>query len=339
MIAATKNPATSVREALAAVEILSASSYSWWGQRSALPEVVVRLADAGALRSALLVSISSRLYDCFYTQGTPRRTVASAGERTGVGRLSQELSNANGGTGCLESGWRVVDAEDERLVVRRGELRLWVTDDEVTGRARIGDSVSVLLPADLPAYSPGFYIARGNRGFAAETPRVLDRFYFNLHPEGAVPFIREATRQLNRAGLPFVAKVVDDPDGFDRRDSAVLAFERRHRRRALAEARRLRAALTAFLGDGTPALTLPLAPGLAFAEDPGGGESFGRHRCLLIADAAVIAAERGIADPDDQLEILRDRFIQAGTTLDAPYRGSATGFSVSEGSLAEAVRA
>jgi hypothetical protein len=137
-----------------------------------------------------------------------------------------------------------------------------------------------------------------------------------------VPFVREATRRLNGAGLAFVAKVVDDPDAFDRRDAAVVLFERRDRARALAAVEDLRTALARFLDPGAPAMTLPLAPGLAFAEGPGGGESFGAHRCLLLADAAVTAAERGLGVAEDRLEVVRERFAEAGTTLDAPYRGS-----------------
>src|SRR3954454_7722017 len=47
-----------------------------------------------------------------------------------------------------------------------------------------------------------------------------------------------------------------------------------------------------------PPLTLPPAPGLAVAMDPGGDESFGTHRCRLIADASAApetGSEAGIA--------------------------------------------
>jgi HopA1 effector protein family len=77
-----------------------------------------------------------------------------------------------------------------------------------------------------------------------------------------------------------------------------------------------------FLDDGAPAMTLPLGPGVAFAEDPGGAESFGSHRCLLIAEAAVAAAERGLGSLDDRLDLVRERFAETGTSLDAPYLGS-----------------
>ena len=72
-------------------------------------------------------------------------------------------------------------------------------------------------------------------------------------------------------------------------------------------------------------MTLRLSPGLAFAEDPGGGASFGAHRCLLLAEAVVAAAERGLHTTEGRLEIVRERFSEAGTTLDAPYLGSPAG--------------
>ena len=100
-------------------------------------------------------------------------------------------------------------------------------------------------------------MARGDRGLPAEP---LDRVYLDLCREGAVPFIREATRRLNRAGLAFTAKVVNTPGGFDRRDSAVLYFARRDRERALEAAEDLARALAPSLDGGAPAMTLPLSP-------------------------------------------------------------------------------
>jgi hypothetical protein len=186
----------------------------------------------------------------------------------------------------------------------------------------IGDAVALRHPGDQPALSPGFYLARGDRVFSPTGPRILDRVYLDLRREGAEPFIRESTRRLNSAGLAFTAKVVDDPHGFDRRDAAVLYFERRDRDRALEAADDLARALAPFLDDGAPAMTLPLASGVAFAEDPGEAESFGSHRCLLIAEAAVTAAERGLGRLDDRLALVRERFDEAGTSLESPYLGS-----------------
>jgi hypothetical protein len=319
------SPPAAILRALEAVDVRSPTSFSWMGEVGDLPEHVVRLAGRRGIRRALVGAIRARLYDSFYTQGAPRPATVADPVRLGSPRsMSHDLAAANEGTGCLDPGWRLVAEEDGRHVVERGGLRLWVTDEEIAtgaGGPRIGDAAAVRLSADLPALSPGFYTARGDRGFSAERPLVLDRIYFDLRREGAVPFVREVTRRLNRAGLPFIAKVVDDPDGFERRDAAVLFVDRRDRERAFEAAGELAGVLAAHLDGGAPAMTLPLGPGLAFAEDPGGQESFGLHRCLLIADAAVAAAGRGLTRLDDRLDVVRERFAAAGTSLEAPYRG------------------
>jgi hypothetical protein len=320
--------AAAIGLALQAVEVRSPTIFAWMGDVAELPEHVVRLAGPPGIRRALVGAIRGRLYDCFYTQGAPCRAVADTPHPGGPRSMSRDLAAANAGGGCLEPGWRLVGEEDGRRVVERSGLRLWVSDQEIEaeeGAPRIGDVVAVRLAAGLPAVSPGFYTARGERGFSAEGAPRFDRLYLDLRPEGAVPFVREATRRLNLARLAFSAKVVDDPDGFDRRDAAVLLFERGDRARALAAADELRAALAPYLDHGAPAMTLPLAPGLAFAEDPGGGQSFGLHRCLLLAEAAVTAAERGVGAAGERLEVVRERFAQAGTTLDAPYLGPSPG--------------
>jgi hypothetical protein len=172
----------------------------------------------------------------------------------------------------------------------------------------------------MPEFSPGFYLACGDRGFSEHIPRRLDRFYYNLREEGAVAFIRHVTRRLNSEGLAFRAKVVDEPGmAFDRCDSAVLAFERRDRDRSVAAAYAIHAALEEFLEPQVPALTRPLASGLAFAEDPAGRESYGVNRSLLVAQAVVAAHERGVRDPEERLHLVRERFMEAGTSLATPY--------------------
>ncbi len=327
--ATTPDPASAIADALGALEVLSPTSHSWMGDVAGLPEIVVRLADPQGVRRAFVGNIRARLYDSFFTQGAPRPATTPEPWPPGEQRaLSYELAAANEGTGWLQPGWRVVAQEDGRWVVQRADLRLWVTAEDIEtggGASGIGDAVAVRHSTDLPALSPGFYMARGDRGFSDGQPRVLDRVYLDLRREGAVPFVRETTRRLNGAGLAFMAKVVDEPGGFDRRDAAVLFFERRDRKRALDAAGDLARALAPFLDGGAPAMTFPLAPGVAFAEDPGGAESFGSHRCLIIAEAAVDAAERGLGSLEDRLDLLRERFAQEGITLEAPHLGSPAG--------------
>jgi len=314
--------AAAVTAALEALEMLPPERYRWMGAQFALPARIVRVADPHLLRRALIDTVRWRLYSSFFITGSPIPAAPRGPTRPRA--LSHVLAEANAGTGCLEPGWRFVGTDGDRLVVERDGLRLWVRRDELEPRdPAAGDAVAVHMPKDAPELSPGFYVAVGDRAFPAEDRLTLDRFYFNLREEGAVAFISHVTRRLNAQGLVFRAKVVDEPGAFDRCDSALLMFERRDRDSAIEAAMEARAALTAVLDAATPALTLPLAAGLALAEDPGGAESFGAHRCRLIAEAVFTAQERGIDDLEGRTDVVRERFAHAGISLDEAHRGPA----------------
>ena len=112
----------------------------------------------------------------------------------------------------------------------------------------------------------------------------LVRVYWNLTATGAVTFIRTATRVLNGADAYFRLKVVNDAARFERCDAAVLYMRKSDYGAARELLRRIYSDVVCVLKPETPALTKPLAPGVGFAEDPGRGNSFGLHRCCLLAD-------------------------------------------------------
>ena len=60
-------------------------------------------------------------------------------------------------------------------------------------------------------------------------------------------------------------------------------------------------AISAELRNHVPMLTRRLAAGSAVAEDPGGGESFGTHRCALLAEGILRAHESGAKSSGDRL--------------------------------------
>ena len=68
-----------------------------------------------------------------------------------------------------------------------------------------------------------------------------------------------------------------------------------------------------------PALTKRLAPGLSLGEDPADGDSFGLHRCLLVAEGLVRAAEKGAVAPEDRLASVAERFAEEEMDLARPF--------------------
>ncbi|HXN36564.1 MAG TPA: T3SS effector HopA1 family protein, partial [Solirubrobacteraceae bacterium] len=79
------------------------------------------------------------------------------------------------------------------------------------------------------------------------------------------------------------------------------------------------AALASELRPATPAFTKQLAPGLGLAEDPGDGQSFGMHRTLLLARAAVRAHELECFSDESREAVLSETFAEQGLDLDRPY--------------------
>jgi hypothetical protein len=143
----------------------------------------------------------------------------------------------------------------------------------------------------------------GARRHAAGEPGTA-RVYWHLCREGALPF----ARALRKLDLPHHAKIANDPSQFVRADAAVL-----YAPRDALDVRALHEAVKPWLRPGTPAFARRIAPGVAVADDPGRGESFGLHRSRLAAEGLHEAWRAG-RDPLDALEA---RFRAEG--LDAPH--------------------
>jgi class II lanthipeptide synthase len=314
-----------VAAAAGAVDVLSASSFAWFGARSPSlsPEVEAQMTPEGA-RAYLVYNLQARLYADFYCARIKRPSLQdpSVEPFPGSSPFVSELSRANAGTGASEPGWRVGE-DSTTLAVRRNGLTLWVARADVYPVAGTstapGADVGVLMPNELLRLSPGFYMALGNAEFPVDGSAPIVRFYWNLRSDGAAGLIAGLTRDLNREKLAFRLKVVSAPGRYSRCDAGVLyVLEDEYDRasRVVANNYRTMAALV----KPAPALTKELAPGLALAEDPGGQlTSFGMSRAQLLAEAIALAANRGASEPAEKLSAIEDRFAQAGISLDAPY--------------------
>jgi hypothetical protein len=242
--------------------------------------------------------------------------------------LAADLSAANCGQGFLDGDWQVVGTDERGVRVVKHGLELTVKAAEVVRSGRgtdapdNGEQVAVQLPKEMPAISPGFHMVCGNRPIDRVRSARLVRLYWNLRADGAVPFVGVATRLLNAADAAFRLKVVNDPAGFDRCDAGVVYLNGDDYPGLAGVIGQLRAELAGFLSPRTPVFTAEVAPGLGFAEDPGTAESFGEHRCRLLADALVASHEAGWTDPSRVLCAVEERFAQAGVDLDAAHRSA-----------------
>jgi Lanthionine synthetase C-like protein/HopA1 effector protein family len=316
-----------IEGAIQATVFLSPSKYSWFGKPAPrLTAQFERALSKKAIQSWLLLALQGQLYSDFYCQGTatPSVTEASAYTHQNVGEFVDELSSANCGAGYLAEGWQITSLPNNELTARRNGLALRVQDiDCHTGKGGVldpTDRASLRFPKELLGISPGFYMAVSD----VEMPDFHDadvvRFYWNLRPDGAAPLMRELTSELNGDRLPFRFKVVNDRAAFTRCDAAVLYVPKGHYAAVARVVECIYAKLREKLNERVPAFTKRLAPGLGFAEDPGTlGDSFGTHRCRLLAEGMFRSWQKGCKSLPDRLRIVEAHFAKNEISLETPY--------------------
>jgi hypothetical protein len=313
-----------VADALDAVRVRGATQYVWMGRTSrALPAALTAEMDGGERRAFLVACLREELYASFYchAQAVPARWGEPQPYATDR-LLTAALSAANRGHGAWQDGWTVERVDGEGAIVARPGLRVRATLSEcrANGSGVIpGAAVALRVPKDLPARSPGFFSVVGDASEDDPFDAVV-RAYWNVGPAAAPELVRLLSTALNARGVPFRLKVADHPLRFARCDAAVLYLPASRFADVRQPLAGVAATLARALGRRIPAFTLELAPGVGLAEEAGGPLSFGQRRCALLAEAVVLAHERGVVAPDARIALVAERFGQDGVSLDAPYR-------------------
>ena len=169
----------------------------------------------------------------------------------------------------------------------------------------------------------GHYIILGRPLADLRHGRQL-RFYWNIEAEAAPAFLTAIGTGLDRRRIPFQAKVPADPKGYGRADCGVLYLDDEEAAAAIDLVQSVHAAISPHLRPATPLFARRLAPGLAWAEGPPGGESFGMQRCRLVAEGLVQAFERGARTAQARLGAVLERMRSYGLDLDAVERNPGT---------------
>jgi hypothetical protein len=314
-----------IARALRHTVIHSPTSFTCSGQTfSALSPRLRREMTGRTVRSNLLSHLQAQLYGVFYVRGGCDSSAWGNPGASDLASFKDDLSSANTGTGCIQGGWIVLASNASEVVVRRGSgVRLMLRPEDCVADPgaipRPGNIVSLRTNKELANASPGYYMAVSNRDQHHADAYHLLRVYWNLKPEGAVHLLRVCTQELNDRGLFFQLKVLNDPAAYSRCDAGVLYFQKADFTPVAAVLRFALPRLAPFLKREVPLFTKCLAPGVGFAEDPGGVESFGQHRCRIFADGIIGAYEQKARHLDKRLAIVADRFASAGICLNTPY--------------------
>ncbi|HEX6606336.1 MAG TPA: T3SS effector HopA1 family protein [Chloroflexia bacterium] len=279
----------------------------------------------------LLTGLYYRLYRegyCARYQGAPAPDSAPDGPDADFIR---SLEAANPGKTRMDAGWHVVGpGPDGRFWLQKGGVArtawpgAFLTHAGPNQAPQAGQPASIHWPHESRQLQPGTYFVIG----AAVPDDVADapimRFYWHVQAGGAPRLLAALAAALNRFQIPFRFKCPAHPANYSRRDAAVLYISRRD----YALVARLLAPiyynLQACMQPDTPLFTRRLAPGLAFAEDPGTEESFGQHRCRLLAGGLWRAHELQAMSSAERLEIIRKHFAETGIDLDRPHLNATT---------------
>ena len=247
--------------------------------------------------------------------------------------LVAALSAANCGRGTWEAGWTIRHLEEDgQVAIARGEITFWAKTESL----RVGDQViqagsncRVWIPKELRGLIPGFYLALGDGGDEdddhGDDSGPAGRYYWHLMPGMAVHFMQITTSLLNHSRIPFQVKVLDDPSAYRRADAGVIYLRRRDQPRIGPIIARIHSQVAHGLRGEVPLFTKRLSDGLGFAEDPVGSQSFGEHRCRLIAEALCHSNAHGVIERDARIAALASAFLEKGFDPLRPHLGSGSG--------------
>ena len=243
--------------------------------------------------------------------------------------MADGLSRANAGRERWDHGWQIYETAPNGVIQahKHGKAQMFYPGQYQTlGAApgappaiQNGAFVSVYLAKEMRFFQDGFYIVLGEEVQPWYEQVTLVRVYWHADAAGAETLVREVTRRFNRFQVPFRFKCLSYRELYDRYDSAVLFVGRRQWDITTLLIRELYDKVKDHLAPETPLFTKRIAPGLALAEDPGNGDSFGTSRCRLIAEGLWSAYSRGLQSEPARIEDITAAFVRAGIAPDRPW--------------------
>jgi HopA1 effector protein family len=283
---------------------------------------------AGGLspQQAMVAAIQAQLYGTVYNRPFDTRGFAAPATFT---NLADQLSRVNAGRERWDHGWQVYETAPNGVIQahKHGKAQMFYPGQyQPLGAApgaqpalQNGAYVNVYLAKEMRTHQEGFYIVLGEQVQPWYEQVTLVRIYWHVDPTGAETLVREITRRFNRFQVPFRFKCLSYRELYDRYDSAVLFVGRRQWDITALLLRELYGKVKDRLQPDVPLFTKRIAPGLALAEDPGNGESFGTSRCRLVAEGIWNAYARGQQSEPARIEDITAAFARAGIAPDRPW--------------------
>jgi hypothetical protein len=223
----------------------------------------------------------------------------------------------------FERGWRVAALRPDAgpgaiLAERPGEQRLALATEYVpaeAGRLHVEPGDDILVQARVDEVNNGFWHL-WSRAWRKSPPPGLIRVYFQVASGCEIAFVNHVAAHAPPE-VAWSMKILAGRHAVGRRDGAVMYVDRDEGTRAHWLAH-LIAGVGPLIADGAPPFTSRLRAGVAWADDPGEGVSFGEHRCRLLA-AAACSQPSALANARAWRLAAARAFARAGLELDKPH--------------------
>jgi hypothetical protein len=178
-----------------------------------------------------------------------------------------------------------------------------LSSSERSGLApRVGEQLLVVRRQDAPP-AEGWWRTWGGGWRPSEPPEALTRLYFSVERARVLELIGRLTATLQELATPWLLKAAAEPAALGRPDAVVVYL----RSSDLGDAPEsaplidtLASSANGLVRDVRPALTYSIGCGVALAEDPADGQSFGERLSVLVA-GALIASRASGEDPHQVL--------------------------------------
>lgn len=277
--------ASSIDDIARRLSINSDNSISWFDE-VAIPSLQV--ADE-LIPEALHSHVSDLLYTAYYVYGVPRPISALKNDSpvlsSNAGFVQDLMSSYRGGSSWLPAFEEESDSDLTLWGVRYVKPELY------------SDDHSRYLPTALPMRSPGYvlFVGECGPGRQASADARSTRVYWNVSRAGALELVSSLTELLNAQKEPFQFKIAHSAATWPERADVGVLYLPADRLTARWDAiisvyEKIHTEIRAWC----PAFTRRIAPGLAIADDPPGGLSFGQTVARVLAQGLYDDhAERG----------------------------------------------
>lgn len=310
-----------------AVTFRSRDDFDFAGQTVPPTEGATRHLEAMAgHEDSSLARLQLQIYHAAFAREFRGEPAAIPAESHRNDELVRRLTQANPGRSRWEQGWRITRIEDNGTAIaeRAGMVHPFVAGQYVVEDGehlppRPRTSIRVFLPCESLTAQDGFYYVYGESTEPLDPDHNPLRFYFNTRAETVAEVMQHVAGVLNRYEVPFRLKCPTAIEQYPRLDSTVVYFHPRLLRIVSMALRGLEPRLRPLLDDPVPLFTRGVADGIAFAEDPGNGESFGLHRSRLIAEALLQCHDRGELSSDSCLKEFRSLLERQHISINAAY--------------------